>query len=74
VSLALGVWVVLAIVSTAALLVCLLGLVSNLRALLRTLGRFKDEVEPVSREISDEGTRTASRSAALRVPGSEPDR
>src|SRR5438132_1451703 len=52
-SLALGVWVLVAILSTAALIACLLGLVGNLRAMLRTLRRFKDEVEPVAREISD---------------------
>jgi hypothetical protein len=68
-SLALGVWVVLAIVSTAALVACLLGLFVNARAMLRTLGRFKDEVEPVAREISEEGARASARSVTLQRPG-----
>ncbi len=67
---ALGSWVVIAILSTAALIACLLGLVGNLRAMLRTLRRFKDEVEPAAREISEGSERAYERSAAMRPPGS----
>ena len=70
-TLALGVWVVIAILSTAALIACVLGLFANLRAMLRTLRRFKDEIDPVAREISEQGARASTRSSGMRLPGSD---
>jgi hypothetical protein len=56
------VWIVVALVSTAAVAAVLIGLVRHVIVLSRTLGRFQREVSPIAAEISAMGGRAARRS------------
>ncbi|MGH7359204.1 MAG: hypothetical protein ACREJR_10360 [Candidatus Rokuibacteriota bacterium] len=56
------VWLVVGLVSTAAVLAVLIGLVRHVLVLLRSLGRFQREITPVAQAISAEGERAAARS------------
>lgn len=48
----LVVWLVLALVTTAALIAVLIGLVRHVLVLGRTLRRLQEEISPVAEEIS----------------------
>ena len=56
------VWLVVGLVSTAAVLAVVIGLVRHVLVLVRALGRFQREVTPVAEEIAALGDRAASRS------------
>ncbi|HSJ50879.1 MAG TPA: hypothetical protein VLA90_06275 [Actinomycetota bacterium] len=62
------VWLVVAVVSTAAVAAVLVGLVRHVFVLVRALGRFRDEVSPLAEDIAALGRRTGGRSG--RAPGS----
>jgi hypothetical protein len=55
------VWLVVALLSTAAVLAVLIGLVRHVLVLWRSLSRFQREVTPIAQEISAEGERAAAR-------------
>jgi hypothetical protein len=61
------VWLVIGLVSTAAVLAVLIALVRHLLVLVRSLGRFQREVTPVAQAIAAEGERAAARSQAART-------
>jgi hypothetical protein len=63
------VWLVVALVSTAAVVAVLVALVRHVLVLVRALGRFQREVNPIAREIAAEGDRAAARSRGLERPG-----
>lgn len=56
------VWLVVALLSTAAVTALLIGLVRHVIVLGRALGRFQREVSPVAEEISALGDQAAARS------------
>lgn len=62
------VWLVVALVSTAAVVAVLVALVLHVMVLVRALGRFQREVTPLAREIAAEGDRAAARSQRLERP------
>jgi hypothetical protein len=64
------VWLVIAVVSTAAVAAVLIGLVRHVMVLVRALGRFRSEVSPVAEEIAVLGRRAGARSRG--VPGAAP--
>ena len=57
-------WFVVGIVSTAAIIAVLIGLVRHALVLSRALSRFQREVTPLTQEISQLGERASSRAAA----------
>ena len=56
------VWLVVALVSTAAVIAVVVALVRHVIVLDRALGRFQREVPPIAEEIAAAGDRAASRS------------
>jgi hypothetical protein len=56
------VWLVIGLVTAAAALAVLIGLIRHLFVLGRTLSRFQQEVGPVAAEIGTEAERASSRS------------
>lgn len=63
------VWLVVGLVSAAALLAVLIALVRHLKLLAHTLGRFRDEVAPLAAETAEEGARAGERASGLQGPG-----
>ena len=61
------VWIVVGLVTFAALLAVLIGLVRHVMLLVRTLGRFRDEVQPLADDLSAESARASERAAGLRI-------
>ena len=59
------VWLVVGLLSIAAVLAVAIALVRHVIVLGRALSRFQEEVEPVARAISDESARAGARSARL---------
>lgn len=59
----LVVWFVVGIVSTAAILACLIGLLRHLLVLGRTIRRFQEEARPIAGELAIKGRGAAERSA-----------
>ena len=57
-------WFVVGIVSTAAVVAVLIGLVRHALVLSRAIGRFQREVLPITQEISELGARASSRASA----------
>jgi hypothetical protein len=57
-------WFVVGIVSTAAIIAVLIGLVRHALVLSRALRRFQREVTPLTQEISQLGERASSRAGA----------
>jgi len=57
------VWLIVAIVTTMALIAFAIALGRHVTILGRTVGRFRDEVQPIAEEIA-EGSRRASQEAA----------
>ena len=72
-------WFVVGIVSTIAVLACLIGLLRHLLVLGRTVKQLQDEVRPLSEELSREQRRASEhvpaigerrrRGSATRAPG-----
>ena len=61
------VWMIVGLLTLSATIVILIALIRHLMVLGRALGRFGDEVGPVTREISEQADRASSR--AQRIPG-----
>ncbi|MGQ0669793.1 MAG: hypothetical protein ACT4PO_09010 [Actinomycetota bacterium] len=53
-------WLVVGLVSAAALIAVFVGLVRHLLLLARTLGRFQEEVQPLAQEIAAEAERAST--------------
>ena len=58
------IWLVVGIVSTAAVLAVLIALVRHVLLLTRALGRFQREVSPLAAEIASNAGRASSRASA----------
>ena len=56
-------WFVVGIVSTVAVLACLIGLLRHLLVLGRTVKQLQDEVRPIADEISRERASERARAA-----------
>ena len=61
----LAVWFVVGIVSTLAILACLLGLVHHLLILGRTVKQLQGELRPIAVELVTEGQRAGGHVAAI---------
>jgi hypothetical protein len=68
----LVVWLLVAIVSTAAVLACLVALVRHVLILGRSAREMQEAVKPLADEISSEGQRASTRAASLEVPRRRP--
>jgi hypothetical protein len=61
----LVVWFVVGIVSTAAVLACLIGLVRHVMVLGRTVQQLQDEVQPISEDLARERERATAHVSAI---------
>jgi hypothetical protein len=68
------VWLVLTGLSILALGAVIVGLVRQALVLMRSIGRFNDEVGPLASEIGREGDRASQRGASLQHQGRTPRR
>lgn len=59
------VWLVIALVSTAAVAAVLIGLIRHVLVLMRALGRFRSEVSPLAEDIAARGRRASARSQGV---------
>jgi hypothetical protein len=66
----LVVWFLVTIVSTAAVIACLLGLARHVLILGRTARQMQDAVKPLAEAITREGSRASERASSLQPPGS----
>jgi hypothetical protein len=58
------VWLVVGLVTTAAALAVLIGLIRHLFVVARALSRFQSEVAPIAAEIGTQAERASTRSRA----------
>ena len=70
----LVVWLVIGLVSTIAILVCLIGLVRHALILGRSAQAFQRELQPIVDELAREGAKASETSASIsrRRPGGAP--
>lgn len=61
----LVVWFVVGIVSTAAILACLIGLMRHVLVLARTLRQLRDEVQPIADSLAEQGERRRAHASAI---------
>jgi hypothetical protein len=61
----LVVWFTVGIVSTVAILACLIGLMRHVLVLGRTVQRFRDEAQPIADDLARERTHASEHVAAL---------
>ena len=61
----LVVWFVVGIVSTVAILACLIGLMRHVLVLARTLKRLRDEVQPVVDDLVGERQRAGAHASTI---------
>ena len=61
------VWLVIGLVTFAALVAVVAGLVRQGLSLMRTLRRFRDDVEPLTSEIGAEVERASTRAERMRT-------
>jgi len=69
------VWFVIGIVSTVAILACLVGLLRHLLILGRSVKQLQEEIQPIAAELSSEGRKAGERTSAIgasRRDGSSP--
>lgn len=59
------VWLVVGLVSSAAMIAVVVALVRHVMVLGRALARFQEEVSPIAEAITSEGARAGTRSARL---------
>ena len=62
------VWLIVAIVTTSALIAFGIALGRHVLILGRTVKRFQDEVQPVAEEIAASSNRASEKAASLQVP------
>jgi hypothetical protein len=67
----LVVWLVVGLVSTAALAAFAIWTVRHITLLIRTMGRLHEEFMPIAEEISREAARGSERATGLRMPPRE---
>jgi hypothetical protein len=72
----LVVWFVVSIVSTVAVLACLIGLLRHMLVLGRTVKQLQEEVQPIADDLAKERQRASAHVAAIgerrrRGPSSE---
>jgi hypothetical protein len=68
------VWLIVAIVTTAALIAFGIALGRHVLILGRTVKRFQEEVQPVAEEIAAGSDRASRKAASLQVPSRSPRR
>ena len=61
----LVVWFVVAIVSTVAVLACLIGLLRHMLVLGRTVKQLQEEVRPIADDLAKERQRASAHVAAI---------
>jgi len=61
----LVVWFVVGIVSTLAILACLIGLVRHVLILGRTVKQLQEELQPITDDLAKEGQRAGEHLAAI---------
>lgn len=61
----LVVWFVVGIVSTVAILACLIGLMRHVLVLARTVKQLQDEVQPIADDLANEGQRAGAHASAM---------
>jgi hypothetical protein len=61
----LVVWFVVGIVSTLAILACLIGLMRHVLVLARTVKQLQDEIQPIADDLSKEGQRAGTHTSAI---------
>ena len=61
----LVVWFTVGIVSTIAILACLIGLMRHMLVLGRTVQRFQEEAQPIADDVAREGQRASEHMAAI---------
>lgn len=57
------VWLTIGLVSLAALIAMLVGLLRHLLVLSRSLGKFQEEIQPLADAIATEGQRASDRTS-----------
>lgn len=67
-------WLIVAIVTTTALIAFGIALGRHAMILGRTVKRFQDEVQPVAQEIAEGSDRASQKAASLQVPQRPPRR
>ena len=68
------VWLIVAIVTTSALIAFGIALGRHALILGRTVKRFQDEVQPVAEEIAEGSNRASAKAASMQVPQRPPRR
>ena len=61
----LVVWFVVGIISTAAILACLIGLMRHVLILGRTVKQLQDELQPIADDVTKEGQRAGAHASAI---------
>ena len=61
----LVVWFVVGIVSTAAILACLIGLVRHVLVLGRTVKQMQEELQPIANDLAAEQQRASAHTTAI---------
>jgi hypothetical protein len=61
----LVVWFVVGIVSTVAILACLIGLIRHVLVLARTVKQLQDEMQPIADDLAKEGQRASTHTTAI---------
>jgi hypothetical protein len=61
----LVVWFVVGIVSTGAILACLIGLIRHVLVLARTVKQLQAEVQPIADDLTNEGQRAGTHASAI---------
>jgi hypothetical protein len=64
----LVVWFVIGIVSTVAILACMIGLMRHVLVLGRTVQQLRDEVQPIADDLAKERRRAGAHVSAMGQP------
>jgi hypothetical protein len=59
------VWFVIGIVSTVAILACLVGLVRHLLILGRSVQQLQEEIQPIADDVAREGQKAGEHTSAI---------
>jgi hypothetical protein len=58
-------WFVIGIVSTVAILACLVGLIRHMLILGRSVKLLQEEIQPIADDVAREGQKASEHSAAI---------